>query len=143
MNDKDIIEGNKLIAEFMGGKEVDWWAERTIVMPHEHQAHLGLPEIMNKENHTNWGRALILDVEVKYDKDWNWIMSAYLKAKEVIKSKLMRGRNESTGNVGRVMVHTGAFAVKDSGKLILEGKCLEAQKKLVEAIKWYNRTKDK
>lgn len=142
MNDKDVIEGNLLIAEFMGGKEVDWWAERTVILPHEHQKHLGLPEIMNKGNHTNWGRALLLDVEVKYHSDWNWIMSAYLKAKEEIKSKTIRSRG-SSGNIGMNTVHTGRFAVRDAGELILEGKILEAHAKLIEAIKWQIKNKDR
>ena len=130
---KNLIEGNKLIAEFMGGKEVDWWAERTVIMPHKHQAHLGFPPIMNKANHTNWGKALILDVEIKYHKDWNWIMSAYLKAKAEIKSKLLKN----------LVDNKGYNRVSEAGELILEGKCLEAQQKLVEAIEWQIKNKDK
>ena len=140
---KEIAEGNVLIAEFMGGKEVDWFAERVILIPHEHQAHLGLPQIISIQNYHTWAKSYIVDMEVKYHSDWNWIMPVYLKAKEEIKSRRMRGRNNSTGNIGNVIIHTGSNAVKDAGEFILEGKCLEAQQKLVEAIKWYNRTKDK
>lgn len=133
MNDKDVIEGNLLIAEFMGGKEVDWFSERVIILPYEHQAHLGLPTTMNIHNHTNWGKALILDKEVKYHSSYDWIMPVFLKAKKEIKSKQIKNYT----------VHTGSIAVTDAGKFILEGKCEEASKKLVEAIKWYNKTKDK
>ncbi len=127
---KNVIEGNVLIAEFMGGREVDWFSERVVILPHD---HLGLPPIINIGNHTNWAKAHILDIEVKYHSDWNWIMPVYLKAKAEIKSKQIR----------KLTVHTGSFAVKDAGKLILEGKCLEASEKLVEAIKWHNKYKDK
>lgn len=137
-----ILEGNVLIAEFMGGKEVDWFAERVVLIPHEHQAHLGLPQIISMQNYHTWAKSYIVDMEVKYHSDWNWIMPVYLKAKEVIKSRQMRGRNNS-GNLSRIIVHTGSNAVKDAGKLILEGKCLEASEKLVEAIKWHNKHKDK
>lgn len=130
---KDVIQGNVLIAEFMGGREVDWFSERVVILPHDHQAHLGLPPTINIGNHTNWAKAYILDTEIKYHSDWNWIMPVYLKAKSEIKSKQIRN----------LMVHTGSFAVKDAGKLILEGKCLEASEKLIEAIKWQNKYKDK
>lgn len=142
MNDKNIIEGNFLIAVFMGGKEVDWFADRVVLIPYEHHAHLGLPQIINIQNYLTWARACNND-NLKYHRSWDWIMPVYLKAKEEIKSRRMRGRNNSTGNIGNVIIHTGSNAVKDAGELILEGKCLEAQQKLVEAIKWYNRTKDK
>jgi len=128
-----VLEGNVLIAEFMGGKEVDWFAERVVLIPHEHQAHLGLPQIINMQNYHTWAKSYIVDMEVKYHSDWNWIMPVYLKAKAEIKSKMIKFKH----------IHTGRLAVREAGELILEGKCLEASEKLVEAIKWYNKYKDK
>lgn len=127
-----VIDGNFLIAVFMGGMEVDWFNERVVLVPYEHHAHLGLPKIISKENYLTWARGCTNN-DLKYHYDWGHIMPVYLKAKEVIKSKNIRSR----------IVHTGRFAVVRAGELILEGKCLEASEKLVEAIEWYNKTKDK
>ena len=129
---KEIIDGNFLIAVFMGGMEVDWFNERVVLVPYEHHAHLGLPQTISKENYLTWARECTKN-DLKYHYDWSHIMPVYLKAKEVIKSKMIKFKH----------IHTGRLAVRDAGELILEGKCLEASEKLVEAIKWYNKTKDK
>lgn len=130
--DKKIIQDNILIAEFMGGKPVNAVKDNPIA--YSFPFEFGHQETWDEGGFQGSGASSSWDIEdLQYHSSWDWIMPVYLKAKEEIKTKMIRFRYDNTGYL----------AVFESGKLILEGKCFEASQKLTEAIKWHNETKDK
>lgn len=132
VKDKQIIQDNIIIAEFMGGKPANAVKNNPIayIFPFE----FGHQETWDEGGFVGSGASSSWDIEdLQYHSSWDWIMPVYLKANKEIQSKMIRFKH----------IHTGRLAVLEAGKLILEGKCFEASQKLAEAIKWYNETKDK
>jgi hypothetical protein len=74
MTQKEIIEGKKIISEYMGGKEVDWFSERVIITPWS--------DDLTIHNYIKKSKAYILDVEIKYDTSWDWLMDVINKINE-------------------------------------------------------------
>lgn len=66
MTTEEILEGNKLIAEFMGGKEVDWFSDRVIIQPYS--------DDLTIHNYMSKSKAYILDLEMKFHDSWDWTM---------------------------------------------------------------------
>ena len=66
MTQEEILEGNKLIAEFMGGKEVDWFSERVIMIPYSDELTI--------HNYFGKAKGYMLDREIKYHSSWDWLM---------------------------------------------------------------------
>lgn len=66
LTQEEILEGNKLIAEFMGGKEVDWFSERVIIQPYS--------DDLTIHNYVTKSKAYIIDLEVKFHDSWEWTM---------------------------------------------------------------------
>lgn len=119
MTQEQIIEGNKLIALFMGGKTSDM--NNKIVQGHQ---NIWLPI----HGICNWTTVDIGNGKtLQYHKSWDWLMPVIDK---------IRSMNEYSGFVD----HTSSIV--DEGGVYINTKFIEnTWKDVVEFIKWYSNEK--
>ena len=73
---KDVIkirENKRIICEFMGMKKVDWFEEEVWLNFYGKKPK----EVLSIHNYLKYAEGLILDTEIKFDRDWNWIMDVW------------------------------------------------------------------
>ena len=118
----EIIEGNKLIAEFMG------WSKS----PYEH-----LPNKMYKDD-----KGIHVD-QLKYNSSWDWLMPVVEKVEEfgyptLVKSDYYRKKLD----------YEVCIFQKGTGELLIENdfggqtKIMTTWRAVVEFIRWYNQNKE-
>lgn len=114
MKTKEIIEGNKLIAEFMGvtQKENNWYDGFEL-----HQA--GLPFRCGAEGNGTH--------ELKFDTSWDWLMSVVEKISSLSKPNF-------TDEINRKRIEIFK-------KVDIFSTIEWVYKSVIEFIKWYNQNK--
>jgi hypothetical protein len=137
---KQEIKGYKLIAEFMGGKEVDWFAERVVILPLEHQKHLGLPAIINKENYRTWANSYILENEIMYKFSWDWLMPVVEKIESLGYVSYIEKMNVNYEQ-HRVYFNEHGSLLEVARGARNESKLLAVYDAVVDFIEWYNKNK--
>ena len=117
MSEQEIIEGNKLIAEFMGIKQNDFghW--------------------INK-NHLLGSQSKLFDFELKYHSSWDWLMPVV----EKIENDLQDSFNVDIINKNQCeIVRNGNEFICGYGfETIYHSKIKAVYYSVVEFIKWYN-----
>jgi len=136
MIQEEINENNKLIAEFMDGKEVDWFSERVIIMP--------FAENINKNNYLKLSNSYILDREVKYHYSYEWLMPVVDKISKVVIKGNPPYNNDQYARVE--IVPNGYVKISNfrdspiTKNISIEGSLINAiYKAVVLFIKWYNK----
>jgi len=127
MENKEIIEGNKLIAEFMGGKYRKGNKKQSI-----EERYFGLIE----KGYYHWVS------ELRYHKSWDWIMPVVEK---IEKLGCIVEISYSLVCMCRICVigkkYEKAFNITNDNNGGLE-PIIAVYKSVVEFIKWYNENKD-
>ena len=124
-----LDEDNKLIAEFMGGKEVDWFSERVIIMP--------FSENMNRSNYLKLANSYILNREIKYHSSWQWLMDVVDKIEELGFTIKHESRKDKTQ-------WCWIWEDENENPIVAEyslRKRVVFYKSVVEFIKWHNENK--
>lgn len=124
MTPKEILEGNKLIAEFMGMKE-------SVIK----RGSL----VWNEKN------ILIDKNELKYHSSWDWLMPVVERIESLDKLggvvRIIQGQCKITS---RMLGDSSVYADKSNYMLMgVKGKLLSTYEAVVEFIKWYNQQKIK
>ncbi len=111
MEQKEIIEGNKLLAEFCGLETVDenWFKSDTKFM----------------------GFATHDITDLKFHSDWNWIHEAWDKFRD------LAFEDKLSYNAEQLSYHQVTIASN-----IFENTPPETFQSLIEAVQWYNTTKE-
>ena len=123
MKEKEILKNNSMIAEFMGGKEVDWFSERVIIMPYSKDLTI--------KNYITKSKAYILDTEIKFHSSWDWLIPVIKKCWS-IKSPT----NEGWSKANRIEERVTPCNIWNDN--IIGVYC-----EVVEFINWYNESKPK
>jgi len=143
LKDKLLMKNNKLISEFMGGKEVDWFAERVIIMP--------FSDNLNRSNYLELSRSYLLDSEVKYHSSWDWLMPVKQKICEIESEHFVLDEFSISENSCCIKAIPIPY-IRDSSFIsfnvvgdIVNGKKLNdidvVYYSIVEFIEWYNQNK--
>lgn len=120
MKEREIIEGNKLIAEFMGGQagcySLDrcWWDNLT------------RDELMKWENH------------LRFEYKWDWLMP--------VVEKIESDTSKVTGvRTYRIIIENNGCLIYshkyDNGTITATSKIEATWQAIVDFIKWYNKNK--
>jgi hypothetical protein len=124
MTEQEIIEGDKLIAEFMGWKQKsgsDEWAGFWIIFPDE------------KSNND-----MLCESEyLRFHKSWDWLMPVWTKFRFIDITNIVVGSQAKTAN----QQHNQLIGVV--GKFIAFQPIECAFDKMVQVIRWFNEIKSK
>jgi len=127
MTDKEILEGNRLIAEFMG------YVYNDVPKGNPHNVGSGITKTnnMGDDYYFSFPENELLNFPYpKYHEDWNWLMPACAKFDNLsMSSRSKEKRYERSCD-------TIDWAVTCY-------EILPAFEALVDGIKWYNQNKDK
>jgi hypothetical protein len=131
MNEKEIQEGNKLIVEFLGGKQVDSIRiggvdYEMFDLPADFPIKLSEPDIFGMKRMGYLGFHL----------QWDWLIPAWSRFLRVITKDRMAVHPHKH-------VHDDMFRVIDLNfqQAIFKDVPAEGQKVLSDAILWYNKNK--
>lgn len=126
------IEGNKIIAEFVGGKEVDWFCERVIIIP--------FSDDLTLNNYITKAKAYMLDYEIKFHDSWDWTMPVVNKINDMGKAfSLAIFKNYISLTVEKGGKFYKDFHFSHAEYITNEQTAKQAIfKLLVKFIKWYN-----
>lgn len=125
MSEKEILEGNKLIAEFMGGK----FKEYSILNLKENEVWLPYHGLCNYQ-------------KLKYYSSWDWLIPVVEKIESI--SELSQNR---TCNFHVTIEKHRCFIKWGIGRTICDvydyhnNKILIVYRAVIEFIKWYNQNK--
>ena len=117
----DVINGNKLIAKFMGGEFKEdlpytWTDSGWVKTP------------------ANDNKTIAQDYDFKYHNSWEWIMPV------VEKIELLTGNFRIVNNIAIIDGNDEDGAIKDfDEKIIGEDKFEATYKMVVKFIEWYNK----
>lgn len=136
MKAEEIIKGNKLIAEFIGLKQVKWPNEKELFWVNNNF----IEDFTHYEDYSNtskfdWGNSLPQTDRLSYDHSWNWLMSVVQKIEDL-------GFSISILNKSCCVLIKGK-GIEDS---ITRGYIYSKESKIesvwlgvIEFIKWYNK----
>lgn len=128
MNEKERLEGNKLIAKFMGSKLTN--VNGVVIWD---TVGLNIPkcEVTSEVFHTEWGLG-----NFRFHSSWDWLMPVVIKIGEKY-DRILFG-NDETMYECQIIGYTdneSDFEYGETGsdliQLVFEG--------IVEYIKWYNK----
>lgn len=126
---KDVLEGNKLIAEFMELKPTEWGGMYSISQDHCTCRESTPEKALN-------GFASI----AKYHESWSWLMPVV----EKIESIVFDENNSFNVTIGSTIYCVIQDANGECYDMVYDGeesKLLVVYKAVVEFIKWYNSNK--
>lgn len=131
MSLQTILNGNTLIAEFMGLKQVNWYSTLTnrstlLWVNKSFNEDFTHVEDYSDESLFDWENSLPQSKDLFYNSSWDWLMPVV----EQIESLNFTTRILDVG-----MVINGELVIERFGDTKLEGVWLTC----VEFIKWYNR----
>lgn len=153
MTNEDILEGNKLIAEFFGLKR-GWWISQQ------------KPLTDDKKQWCDLDGKTFLESKVYYDKDllfnssWDWLMAVVDKIESIDEDLIDTKRNYhffiqkrltrlvynwavySTAN-DKMNMKAFAPSFKDYRHVVFGSKIQSTYTAVIEFIKWYNENKNK
>lgn len=127
---EEIIEGNRLIAEFMGLKEVRWNGEKLLWVEKDF-----VEDFTNVNDYSNvskfdWEHALPQTEELYYHSSWDWLMSVVEKI-------------ESLGFWFNIIgaeswIQNNELEFLPEIHIFEDTKIKSSWKACIEFIKWYN-----
>lgn len=131
MSEKEIIEGNKLIAEFMGGKYYDAWENKFYHSASPHY-YFDVQSLYLKDK---------VKKELKYHASWNWLMRVVEKIEQV---RVKSSATYNSDHYFNVRVSQGYVEIEGTTEKIFRNTSIEGTKikalwlAIGEFIKWYN-----
>lgn len=131
MTQEEIIEGNKLIAEFMGGKS--YKGSNYIFYSFINGNIKPYSEFLDE---FKWGYGCPLDYELKFHSSWDWLMPVVEKIYMLDEVKDVAVHYDYT----RIWLQKGFI---ESNSYTYNSFIEECWLTIVEFIKWYNEQKEK
>ena len=126
LNETDIVEGNRLIAEFMGFKQVraKYYGKMT-----DKDGKRTYPAWRDLSGVFSDKRNDIADYGLQFHFSWDWLMPAYKKFNDMVEANEITHDYESSAWHDALEVY------------ILKVNITEAHKCFSQLIKWYNQNK--
>ena len=134
MTKKEILEGNKLIAEFLDYEQEDWDDEpiRYNVIDHLVCTADGIDYWeTTEEDWTSW----ITSDEMKYHSSWDWLMPICYKISEIIKDKY---NIENLNPLDELFDRLSGGLYYTNDDLKVSTNITEVYTDVIIFIKWYN-----
>ena len=131
MKQKEIIEGNKLIAQFIGLKR-GWWIHQEKPLTDDKK------QWCDMDGKTFLGTRVYYDKDLKFHESWDWLMPVFEKIEQI--SELSPSINFGCGTTiwtdgaGTTRIEIFPETKKESNINI-------SWKAVIEFIKWYNENK--
>jgi hypothetical protein len=126
---ENIIEGNKLIAEFMGFELKVKWYEMPLSFPHHLMSAGG-------------GKALRCEMDdLQFDKSWDWLMTVVGKIEEKQFNVSISSQMEFINDDTEIYWHHDVCISDDPNEIInlsSGSKINSVFQAVIEFIKWYN-----
>lgn len=128
--EKEILEGNKLIAIFMGGK---------LLMNNIYNfpVSFGYKESYDEGGYIGSGKSSVWDIdEMEYHTSWDWLIPVYNKILALFNSdnELLKKLKENR------LILNCVKTVLDASDVSLQIEIYSSFLKVCDIIKWYNST---
>ena len=137
MNKEEIEAGNKIIAEWVGLKQVMWPDEKELMWVNKNF----IEDFTDFENFSNdskfdWAGSLPQTTKLQYHCDWNWLMGVYIK----LSVELDIGW-KITSKYVNIYTHIGQPVGDFDGRWGIncpDNVIVDAWRAIVSFIKWHN-----